>query len=75
MSEAILPIHPEDIQLTHSKTVVCDGKKEGETHGGHPKVVLTMVDNPNGEPSHVTCPYCSRVFRYQYAPQVIEEKK
>ncbi|NBV54150.1 MAG: zinc-finger domain-containing protein [Proteobacteria bacterium] len=36
----------------------------GPAHGRHPKVFLTMVDDKNGKPSHVVCPYCSQAFHY-----------
>lgn len=45
----------EDIQVTHSTDVVCDG---GKGPLGHPRVYLHL-DAGSGE---INCPYCSRKF-------------
>ncbi len=42
-----------EIVLSDSPTVVCDGNGLG----GHPKVYLTMGQQP-----HIDCPYCDRRF-------------
>lgn len=59
MSEPIAPSRPDVMHATSLKAV-CDGPAQGR----HPRVFLTMVDDAQGHPSHVVCPYCSRVFRY-----------
>ncbi|HEX2859951.1 MAG TPA: zinc-finger domain-containing protein [Alphaproteobacteria bacterium] len=40
--------------------VMCDGPHFSK----HPRVYLTMVDDAEGKPSFVVCPYCSRVYEY-----------
>ncbi len=61
MSEIIQVAKKEDIVMATQKQVVCDGTAKSK----HPRVYLTMVDDENGIPQNVVCPYCSRVFRYQ----------
>ena len=60
MSEAILAEIKDDVVVTDELRVVCDGPPESR----HPRVYLTMVDDENGNPEEVVCPYCSRVFKY-----------
>ena len=47
------PSEPSEVIVT-TATVSCDG---GDAMG-HPKVYLTFNNAP-----HLTCPYCSQVFR------------
>ena len=60
MSEVIQP-NGDDVVVTDQLRVVCDGP----VHGRHPRVYLTMVDDEDGVPTSVTCPYCSKVFKYR----------
>lgn len=59
MSEAITPHNAETVTTPH-KRVACDGPAFSK----HPRVYLTMVDDAQGNPTSVVCPYCSRVFLY-----------
>lgn len=59
MSEAITPLNTETVTTGH-KRVACDGP----TFSKHPRVYLTMVDDAQGQPTNVVCPYCSRVYVY-----------
>lgn len=66
MSEAIAPsLKPAafkgEVTQTGSLRVVCSGP----SFSRHPRVYLTMVDDVEGRPSHVVCPYCSHTFRYE----------
>ncbi|MFZ2620227.1 MAG: zinc-finger domain-containing protein [Alphaproteobacteria bacterium] len=60
MSEAICITTKDDVTPTTHRRVVCDGPVGSR----HPRVYLTMVDDLAGKPSHVVCPYCSKVFKY-----------
>lgn len=60
MSEPIIPQNTEMVTTSH-KRVACDGP----TFSKHPRVYLTMVDDAEGNPTNVVCPYCSRVYVYQ----------
>lgn len=65
MSEAITPeLKPAafkgETSITGQLRVVCSGPQFSK----HPKVYLTMVDDANGNPSHVVCPYCSHTFQF-----------
>jgi uncharacterized Zn-finger protein len=63
MSEPITPATKPEITETGHKRVSCQGPATGR----HPKVYLTMVDDAEGRPQNVVCPYCSHVFRYNPA--------
>lgn len=60
MTEAITPTNPQTT-LSHALRVACDGPATSK----HPRVYLTMVDDKDGKPVHVVCPYCSHVFVYE----------
>lgn len=60
MSEAIAPKNKTEVIPTGSLRVACDGPAFSK----HPRVYLTMVDNAQGQPVDVVCPYCSRVYVY-----------
>ncbi len=60
MAEPIQTSNKADITKTGQLRVACGGP----SHGRHPKVFLSMVDDANGQPSHVVCPYCSHTFIY-----------
>lgn len=62
MSEPIVPRNEETV-VTGERRVACDGPAFSK----HPRVYLTMVDDINGAPASVVCPYCSRVFRFDAA--------
>jgi uncharacterized Zn-finger protein len=62
MSEPITPTNIET-QATGERKVACDGPSFSK----HPRVYLTMVDDADGAPVDVVCPYCSRVFKYDAA--------
>lgn len=64
MSEAIQTQEKTEIQVVNTQEVACDGP----TFSKHPRVYLTMVDDENGNPQAVACPYCSKTFKFQYAP-------
>ncbi|MDD9912719.1 MAG: zinc-finger domain-containing protein, partial [Alphaproteobacteria bacterium] len=51
----------DDVVVTQDLRVKCEGPEDGR----HPAVYLTMLDDMNGKPQQVVCPYCSRVFKYQ----------
>ena len=61
MSEAITTQDKDDVVVTNQLRVACDGPAESP----HPRVFLTMVDDAEGNPTHVVCPYCSRTFEYK----------
>lgn len=61
MSEPIAPAAKYEITETGHKRVVCSGP----SFSRHPSVYLTMVDDPQGRPQNVVCPYCSHVFVYK----------
>lgn len=66
MSEAITPtLKPAafkgETTRTGSLKVVCSGP----SFSRHPQVYLTMVDDAQGHPSHVVCPYCSHTFVHE----------
>lgn len=61
MSEAISSLNKDDIITTNALRVMCDGPIESN----HPRVYLTMVDDEDGEPFQVVCPYCSKVFQFK----------
>lgn len=63
MSEAISSLNKDDIITTDALNVVCAGPLEGK----HPRVYLTMVDDADGQPFQVVCPYCSKVFQFKEA--------
>jgi uncharacterized Zn-finger protein len=58
MSEPIQTTNKSDTTMVGERRVACGGPSWGR----HPKVFLTMVDNEQGIPSHVVCPYCSHTF-------------
>lgn len=60
MSETITPKNKPEVITTGSLRVACDGP----VFSKHPRVYLTMVDNAQGQPVDVVCPYCSRVYMY-----------
>lgn len=60
MAEPITTTNKQSEVKTGHKRVICSGPASGK----HPQVYLTMVDDAKGNPSHVVCPYCSQVFRY-----------
>ena len=60
MSEPIDFTDKKDVIPTKDKRVMCDGPE----HDRHPRVYLTMVDNEQGQPVGVVCPYCSRTFKF-----------
>lgn len=60
MAEPITPTGKPETQETGKKRVSCDGP----SFSRHPRVYLTMVDDAEGRPQNVVCPYCSRVFLY-----------
>lgn len=60
MAEPITPTNPQTT-LVHQRRVMCNGPATGK----HPRVYLTMVDDAQGNPTHVVCPYCSQVFTYE----------
>ena len=60
MAEPILADNKDDVTVVDTLRVACDGP----SFSRHPRVYLTMVDDANGKPEHVVCPYCSHVFRY-----------
>lgn len=60
MSEPIAPVSKQDVVVTGELRVACDGPAFSK----HPRVYLTMVDDAQGRPADVVCPYCSRVFKY-----------
>lgn len=65
MSEAITTdLKPAAFKGETTRTghlrVVCSGPAFSK----HPKVYLTMVDDAQGRPAHVVCPYCSHTFDY-----------
>lgn len=62
MSEPIVPQNSETVE-TGERRVACDGPAFSK----HPRVYLTMVDDADGAPASVVCPYCSRVFRFDPA--------
>jgi uncharacterized Zn-finger protein len=61
MSEPIAAANKPEVVTTQQRRVVCDGPSFSK----HPRVYLTMVDDAEGRPTHVVCPYCSRTFVYQ----------
>ena len=60
MAENISQDNKTETIATTQKRVQCDGPE----HSKHPRVYLTMVDDENGNPTHVVCPYCSRTYVY-----------
>jgi len=60
MAEPILAVEKPETEATNNVRVACDGPSFSK----HPRVYLTMVDDENGKPSHVVCPYCSKTFVY-----------
>lgn len=60
MAEAILSNENSEIEATNSIRVACDGPSFSK----HPRVYLTMVDDKNGKPTEVVCPYCSKTYVY-----------
>ncbi|MFO0500219.1 MAG: zinc-finger domain-containing protein [Pseudomonadota bacterium] len=60
MSEPIRTEDKAETTVTGALRVACGGPMWGR----HPKVYLTMVDDEQGKPNHVVCPYCSHVFIY-----------
>ncbi len=63
MAEPITTAHKPEITHTGQLRVACGGPAQGR----HPKVYLTMVDDAQGKPHHVVCPYCSHTFIYDAA--------
>jgi uncharacterized Zn-finger protein len=61
MSEPIEIKEKEDVIVTSQVRVACEGPEDSR----HPRIFLTMVDDKSGQPDHVVCPYCSRVFKYR----------
>jgi len=61
MAEPITPTNKPDVTKVGQQRVACGGP----SHGRHPKVFLSMVDDAKGQPSHVVCPYCSHTFVYE----------
>ena len=60
MAEPIAVGNKQDITVVDAVKVVCDGPGFSR----HPRVFLTMVDDAQGKPDHVVCPYCSHVFKF-----------
>lgn len=60
MAEPILAAEKEETTATNQLRIACDGPATSK----HPRVYLTMVDDENGNPSHVVCPYCSKTYIY-----------
>lgn len=60
MAEPIATAHKPEVTRTGELRVACSGP----LFSRHPKVWLTMVDDKNGHPANVVCPYCSHVFQY-----------
>ncbi len=61
MAEPITPEGKDDLTKVGTLRVACSGPAWGR----HPKVFLSMVDDAQGRPSHVVCPYCSHRFVYE----------
>ena len=60
MAETILSAKKSDVVTTDKLRVACDGP----VFSKHPRVYLIMVDDEQGQPHEVVCPYCSRVHVY-----------
>lgn len=60
MAEPIRVDNKDDVLVVDTLKVACDGPNFSR----HPRVFLTMVDDAQGKPDHVVCPYCSRVFKF-----------
>ena len=66
MSEAIAPdLKTAAFKGETTRTGHLRVKCSGPTFSKHPSVYLTMVDDAQGQPSHVVCPYCSHTFIYE----------
>ena len=60
MAEPIASTQKNDVVHTGDLRVACDGP----VFSKHPRVYLTMVDDAQGQPDRVVCPYCSRLFLF-----------
>lgn len=60
MAEPIIPAPKAEVEETGSRRVACNGP----AFSRHPRVYLMMVDDAEGKPYNVVCPYCSRVYKY-----------
>ena len=67
MSEVIEALGKQHVTRTGERKVRCDGP----IFSKHPVVYLTMVDDAQGRPERVVCPYCSHVFEFDEALAVV----